>query len=178
MRRILPEVTSLSSKVELVLLVGHRENSGHNLTSETTAYKFENMLRHEIRATPADRLAEERDPLRVLVFAKHYGWRTEEPFEIDDSPKLTFALLRSTRWETATAPSGSVTGVLSPALGPETLVDLYGDKEALETRITHLRAAFDTLKPWLETRRIPIDEAERLLELADRYLSGSRPDAD
>ena len=177
-RRILPEVTSLSSKVELVLLVGHRENSGHNLTSETAAYKFENMLRHEIRAAPADRLAEERDPLRVLVFAKHYGWRTEEPFEIDDSPKLTFALLRSIRWETATASSGSVTAVLSPALGPETLVDLYGGKEALEKRITDLRAAFDTLKPWLETRRIPIDEAERLLELADRYLSGSRPDAD
>ena len=177
-RRILPQVTSLSSKVELVLLAGHREKSEHKPVSETVAYEFENMLRHDIRAAPADGLAEERDPLRVLVFAKHYGWPTDEPFEIDDSPKLTFALLRTTHWETATASSGAVTVVLSPALGPETLVDLYGDKEVLETRINDLRAAFDTLKPWLETRRIPIDEAERLLELADRYLSGSRPDAD
>ena len=177
-RRILPQVTSLSSKVELVLLVGHREKSGHKLVSETVAYEFENMLRHEIRVAPADGLAEERNPLRVLVFAKHYGWPTEEPFEIDDSPKLTFALLRSTRWEAETASSGALTVTLSPALGPETLVELYGDQEVLEARISDLKAGFDTLKPWLKTRRIPLDEAEQLLDLADRYLSSSRPDTD
>ena len=177
-RRILPEVTSLSSKVELVLLVGHREKSGHKLVSETVAYEFENMLRHEIRATPADGLAEERDPLRVLVFAKHYGWPTNEPFEIDDSHELTFALLRATRWEAATASSGALTVTLSPALGPETLAELYGGKEVLETRINNLKAGFDTLKPWIETRRIPLDEAEQLIELAESYLSGWRPDAD
>ena len=177
-RHILPEAKSFSSKVELVLLVGHRENSGYKLVSETVAYEFENMLRYEIRAAPADVLAEERDPLRVLVFAKHYGSPTVEPFEIDASPKLTFALLRSTRWEAATASSGALTVVLSPALGPETLVDLYGDKEVLKTRINDLKAGFDTLKPWLDTRRIPLDEAEKLLDLADRYLSGPRPDTD
>ena len=136
------------------------------------------MLRHEIRAAPADGLAEERDPLRVLVFAKHYGWPTNEPFEIDDSHELTFALLRATRWEAATASSGALTVTLSPALGPETLAELYGGKEVLETRINNLKAGFDTLKPWIETRRIPLDEAEQLIELAERYLSGGRPDAD
>ena len=178
-RRILPQVTSLSSKVELVLLVGHREKSEHKLVSEAVAYEFENRLRHEIRVAPADGLAEERDPLRVLVFAKHCGWPTEEPFEIDDSPKLTFALLRSTRWEAATASSDALSVALSPpALGPETLLELYGGEEVLETRINNLKAEFDTLKPWIETRRIPLDEAEQLLDLADRYLSGLHPDAD
>ena len=175
-RRILPQVTSLSSKVELVLQVGHRKKSGHKLASETAAKEFEKMLRNEIRAAPADDLAKERDPLRVLVFAKHYGGPSEDPFDIDDSPKLTFALLRSTRWEAATASSGGLTVTLSPALGPETLVKLYGGKDALETRINDLKAGFDTLKPWLETRRITLDEAEHLLELADRYLSGGRPE--
>ena len=177
-RRALPEVTSLSSKVELVLQVGHWEDSGHKLVSETTANEFETMLRNEIRAATADDLAEEREPLRVLVFAKHYGGPSEDPFDIDDSPKLTFALLRSTRWEAATASSGGLTVTLSPALGPETLVELYGGKDALETRINDLKAGFDTLKPWLETRRITLDEAEHLLGLADRYLSGWRPEAD
>ena len=116
--------------------------------------------------------------MRVLVFAKHYGWPTVEPFEIDDSPKLTFALLRSTRWEATTASSGALTVTLSPALGPETLVELYGDQEVLEARISDLKAGFDNLKSWLEPRRIPIDEAEQLLDLADRYLSSSRPDTD
>ena len=177
-RRILPQVTSLSSKVELVLQVGHREKSGHKLVSEMAAYEFENRLRQEIRAASADGLAKERDPLRVLVFAKHYGWPTDEPFEIDVSPKLTLALVRSTHWEAATASSGSLTVTLSPALGPEALVELYGGKDALETRINDLNAGFDTLKPWLESRRIPLDEAEQSLELAERYLSDERPEED
>ena len=74
--------------------------------------------------------------------------------------------------------SGSLTITLLPALGPEALVDLYGGKEALETRINDLKARFESLKPWIETRRIPLDEAEQLLDLADRYLSSSRPDTD
>ena len=177
-RRILPQVTSLSSKVVLVLLVGHRENSGRKLVTEPAADEFETMVRNEIRAASADYLANERDPSLVLVFAKHYGWPTNEPFEIDDSHELTFALLRATRWEAATASSGALTVTLSPALGPETLAELYGGKEVLETRINNLKAGFDTLKPWIETRRIPLDEAEQLIELAERYLSGWRPDAD
>lgn len=42
------------------------------------------MLRNEIRAASA----EERDPSRVLVFAKHCGDPTQESFELDGSPKL------------------------------------------------------------------------------------------
>ena len=113
-RRILSEVTSLSSKVELVLQVGHRKDSGRKLVSETAANEFETMLRNEIRAASADDLAEEREPLRVLVFGKHCGGPWEDPFENDDSPKLTFALLRSIRWEAATASSGSLAVTLSP----------------------------------------------------------------
>ena len=60
------------------------------------------MLRNEIRAASADDLAEERDPSRVLVIAKHYGRPSEEPFDIDDAPELTFALLRSVRGEMET----------------------------------------------------------------------------
>ena len=72
-RRILSEVTSLSSKVELALLVGHGEDSGHKLVSEAAAKEFETMLRNEIRAASADDLAEEREPSIVLAFAKQHG---------------------------------------------------------------------------------------------------------
>ena len=177
-RRILPQLTSLSSKVELVLQVGHRENSGHKLVSETTANEFETMLRDEIRAASADDLAEEREPLRVLVFAKHYGGPSEDPFDIDDSPRLTFSLLRSTRWEAATTSSGGLTVTLSPALSPKTLIELYDGKDTLEARINDLKAGFDTVKPWFDARGVPLDEAEQLLELAERYLSGWRPETE
>ena len=177
-RHILPQLTSLSSKVELVLQVGHRKNSGHKLVSETAVYEFENILRHKIRATSADELANERDPSRILVFGKDYGWPTEEPFEIDISPQLTFSLLRSVRGEMQTGSIGSRAVSRSAVLDWDRLIDLYGSKEVLETRINELKSGFDTLKPWIEARRIPLDEAEQLLELAERYLSGWRPEAD
>ena len=177
-RRILPEVTSLSSKVELVLLVGHREDSGHELVSKTAAKEFETMLRNEIRAAPADDLAEEREPSRVLVFAKHYGGPSEEPFDIDDSPELTFALLRSVRGKVESGSWGGRAVRRTAVLNWERLIDLYGSKEVLKTRVNDLKAGFDTLKPWIETRRIPLDEAEQLLDLAGQYLSGWRPEAD
>ena len=177
-RRILPEVISLSSKVELVLQIGHREQSGHKLVSVTAAGEFETMLRNEIRAAATDDLAQERDPSRVLVFARHYGGPSEEPLDIDDSPKLTFGLLRSVRGEMETASLGSRAVRRTPVLNWERLIDLYGGGEVLETRINDLKARFEMLKPWITSRRIPLDDAEHLLELADKYLSGWRPEAD
>ena len=176
--RILPEVKSISSEVELVLQVGHREKSGHRLVSETAANEFEKMLRNEITAASADDLAEERDSSRVLVFAKHYGRPTEESFDIGDSPKLTFALLRSVRGEMATGSLGSPAIRHSAVLDWERLIDLYGGEEVLEARINDLIARFESLKPWLQARQISLDEAKNLLALAGRYLSGWRPEAD
>ena len=167
--RILPEVTSFSSKVELVLQIGHREVPGHKLVSETAANELETMLRNEIRAASAADLAEERDPLPVLILAKHYGDPPEEPLELGDCPRLTFALLRSARVETRTG-SGPVRR--SAKLDWECLIDLYDGEEVLKTRLNDLKARFESLEPWLETRRIPLDDAKNLLELADRYLSG------
>ena len=175
-RRILPEVTSLSSKVELVLQTGHREQSGHKLVSVTVASEFETMLRNEIRVATIDDLVQERDPSRVLVFARHYGDPSEEPFDIDDSPKLTFALLQSVRGEMETASLSSRAVRRTPVLNWERLIDLYGGGEVLESRINDLKVRFEIVKPWIKSRGIPLDDAEHLLELADKYLSGWRPE--
>ena len=165
--RILPKVTSLSSKVELVLQVGYREKSGHKLVSEKAASEFETMLQNTIRGTSADDLAEEREPLRVLVFARNYGGLSEEVFDVDESSKLTFALLRSVRG-----------GVVTDMIKWQRLIDLYGSAEVLANRINDLKVQFESLKPWFETCGIPLDEAERLLDFADTYLSSWGADAD
>ena len=134
-RRILPEVTSLSAKVELVLQIGHREKSSHKLVSVTTARELETMLRNEIRAATTDELALERDPSRILEFAKHHAGPSEKPFDMDDSPELTFALLRSVRGQMETLSVDSRVVHRIPVLNWERLIDLYGDTEVLETRI-------------------------------------------
>lgn len=171
-RRILPELTSFSSKVALVRLVGQQDSARRRLVAEAAASEFETMLRNEIRAASASDFAEERDPLPVLYFAKENGGPPEEPLEIGDCPRLTFALLRSARQLTET---GSRPVRRSVKLDWNCLIDLYGGEEVLKTRINVLKARFESLKPWIEGRGIPLEEAETLLELADRNLSGAKP---
>ena len=176
-RRILPDVRSLTSKLELVLQIGYREASGHKLVSESAAVEFETMLQKEIRAGSAACLADERDPSRLLVFAKHYIGPTEEPLEVDDSPKLTFALLRAVRGATVTGSLDSRAVRSSPVLNWTRLIDLYGGEEELETRINDMKARFEVLKPWIQGRGIPLEEAERLLEFANEYLRQRPPES-
>ena len=173
-RRILPELTSFSAKVGLMQRVGQQDSAHRRLVSEAAANEFETTLRNEIRTASASDLAEERDPLSVLEFAKEHGGPPEEPLELGGCPRLTFALLRSARQETET---GSRPVQRSVKLDWKCLIDLYGGEEVLKTRIKLLKAQFESLKPWLEDRGIPFDEAQTLLELADRYLTGWRPEA-
>ena len=175
-RRILPKVTGISSKLELVLQVGHRENSGHRLISEEPAAKFETMLREEIRAASVDVLAEERNLARLYWFARASTDPSEDTLDIKNSPKLTFALLRSVRSEMTTAPAGSRAVDRTPVLNWDLLTNLYGDEATLEQRIRSLNARFEDLKPWIESRGISLDDAKSLLELANKYLRGCRPD--
>ena len=135
------------------------------------------MLQKEIRAASADDLAEERDPSRLLVFAKHYIGPTEEPLDVDDSPRLTFALLRAIRGASVTGSLDSRAVRSSPVLNWNCLIDLYDSEEVLETRSNDLKAQFEVLKPWLQGRRTPLDEAERLLEFANEYLRQWRPES-
>ena len=174
-RRILPELKSLSSKVGLVRQISQQDDNDRGLVSAKAENDLETMLRNEIRAASDADLAAERALSQVLYFAKPTGRTPEEPLELGDSPELTFALLRSARAETAT---GSSPVRRSAKLDWERLIELCGGEEVLKTRINYLTARFDALKPWLKAHRIPLDEAEQLLDLADQYLSGLRPDAD
>ena len=174
-RRILPELTSFSSKVGLIKRVRQQGSAHRSLVSEAVANEFETMLRNDVRVASANDLAEERDPLSVLYFAKGHGGPPEEPLEIGDCPRLTFALLRSARQGTET---GSRPVRRSVELDWNCLIDLYGGEDVLKTRINVLKARFESLKPGIEGRGIPLAEAGTLLELADRYLTGWRPEAD
>ena len=171
-RRILPQVTSLSAKVELILLIGYRKDTGQKLVSETAADEFSTTLRGEIRSASADDLAQEHRLWRVLYFAKDTAEASEEPLDIDASPEFTFALLRSVCGETITGSLGSRSVSRSPTLNWNVLIDLYGGEEMLKTQIESLNAQFDDLKAWLKSRAISPDDAERLLKLANEYARG------
>ena len=161
-RAILPQVTTLSAKEELITIVGYRENAGHRLISESAASKFEQDWRGEVRSATVDALAEEGDLFRILLLAKRDADPAEPLFEIPDSPRVTLALLQSARSEVRSQAMGSRAVRRSPRLAWNVLVELYGNEDTLRERIQRLKA----------TQPEGVDE---LLDLADKYLGGWRP---
>ena len=159
----LPELRSLSSKLELINIVGYQERVGHKLLSEQMASEFEKAWCEEVRSASVDTLAREHELLRILLSMKRNVGLSENQFEIDSSPKLTLALLRAAYDEIRTQAEGSRAVQRTPRLVWDTLIELYGDEATLGERIESLKIA-------------KLNGADDLLELADKYLSGWRDD--
>ena len=161
-RRILPQLTKLSVKRELITLVGHREGQGHKLVSESVAQRFEEAWRGEVRAATENSLAAENDLLRTMIIAKRDSGPTDPPINCPVSPSVTLALLRSARSEVRSQELGSRSVRWSPRLQWGLLVELYGSEDTLRKRIEELKIT--------QPRG-----AGDILELAERYLGGWRP---
>jgi hypothetical protein len=153
---------SLSSKQELIRLVGHRENVGHKLVREDSAAEFEKTWRSEVRASPAAKLVQERDLGAVLFVAMHEADASEGTLTVPNAPDMTLALLRSARKEALSQTFGSRAVRRTPRLDWDGLTKIYGDESTLRQRIEELKA-------------IQPEGVGDLLDLADEYLSGWRP---
>lgn len=164
-RQILPELKSLSSKRELIRVVGYREGAGHKLVSETAAVEFEKAWRDEVRLASVSDLTKDRDVLRVLLLVKREADPAEGPLNVDNSSDLTLALLRAARSEIISQSIGSRAVRRAPRLEWDALIELYGDESTLKERIEALKAT-------------PPEGTADLLELASKYLSGWRPGRD
>jgi KAP family P-loop domain len=162
LQEILPQLSRLSAKNQLITIVGYREGAGHKLVSESAARQFEESWRVEVRSAPEDALAEESDLLRVLLAAKRDAGSTEPPLEIPDSPRVTLALLKSARSDVRSQAMGSRAVHRSPRLVWDALIELLGNEDTLRERINRLR----TTQP---------DGNSELFDLADKYLGGWRP---
>lgn len=159
--QILPELKSLSSKLALIDMVGHRRDVCHKLVSKEMSLEFEKAWREEVRSASVDALVDEHELLWVFLYTKQTADPSEGPFHIDSSPKLTLALLRAARSETLSQSVGSWAVQRSPRLAWDELVGLYGDEAKLKERIKNLKVA-------------KLDGSDELLELAGKYLDGYR----
>ena len=163
---ILPELTSFSSKMGLV----------HRLESQTGLDEFKRMLRDEIRSASVDDLARDRNLAEVFEFARNNLDPLENSFDINDSPKLTFALLRSVQTEGSRGLLGNRAVHRSTGLQWDRLIGIYNTEAALRERIDSLTQQFENLQPWVEENlKMSLDDAESLLDLAKKYASGEHP---
>ncbi|MET0557511.1 MAG: hypothetical protein ABW065_02400 [Solirubrobacterales bacterium] len=161
MRRILPEVATLSAKWELISQVGYREGAGHKLASEDVAAALEADWRAEVRSASPGSLARDHDLIRVLVFAKREAAEDEDRLVVHPNPAVTLAALRGARSDARSQYWGTRSVQVEPRLSWDTLVDLYGSEDTLLTRIKELRAS-------------DIEVETELLGLVQKYIDGWR----
>jgi len=161
-REILPHVTSLSAKLELITDVGYREGAGHKLVSEAAAKSLEKEWRAAVRASSADQLARESELLRTLLLTKRDAEPDEPALTVPDSVAVTHALLKSARSEIRSQSMGSRAVRRKPRLAWDALIEVCGNEIGLRQRIEALRTSG------------PHNIGD-LLELADKYLAGWRP---
>ena len=165
-RRVLPELTSLYSKTELIHLVGHREGDG--LISKQTEAEFNKALFYHAQSMSIDDLAQEKGLAETLKFIKNSG----RPVAIADSPKITFALLRSSRHRIASSDRGRPLQGLNWGV----LVELYGTEDILIAQVDSLNKQLKDkdFKQWLEGQEISVPDAEAIIKLAQEYRDGRR----
>ena len=175
LKSILPELTSLSAKVTLIDRIGHRPKLGYKLVSKIEAAQYEEVLSTEIQASPPDALAEERNLVLVLSFARQRALESDQSFTLPNSPRLTFALLQDCQTvhsgptlDSPTRPRQSF------GLSWEKLSKLHGTDARLQQQISDLASHFDELRPWLAARMNSIEDAETLFQRANKHLSQLR----
>lgn len=161
MKQILPEVTTLSAKFELISQVGYREGAGHKLVSEDAAAAFEAEWRSEVRNASPALLARDHDLVRVLLFAKREAAEGEEDLVIPADPEVTLAVLKGARSEARSQYLGTRSVQREFRLSWDILVDLYGNESNLLARIEELKAS-------------DIEVEADLLELVQKYIDGWR----
>jgi KAP family P-loop domain len=165
---------SLAGKGELTRLVGHRENAGHRLVSAEAAERLEGKLREAIITAPPEELATEHNILELMSFAgealaeKARPQAEERLRERIHDPTVAAALLRDAVREAYPQPVGIAQRAPEERLDWDALVSLYGSEQ-------EVRDVLDTLvKPKLE--KAQDDRLSRAVGLAERYLTGSRPE--
>lgn len=157
-------LTNLSAKRMLLLIVGHRENSGHKLISVSEEKLLEDRWRTEVKSSTVESLSRERDLLDIVLDEAERGQPGDQKFDLPSTPALNYQLLKSA-WFEAKSQSSS---------------------ERFVRRVPQLRwrslqratEGLDHLKLRIADARLVAESAGPIMELVDRHLSGWDPTDD
>jgi len=161
-KSVLPKIKSLSTKIDLIVQVGHLEGGGHKFVSEEVAKELESNWRNEVRKATPKALAKEKDLFRLLFAVKKHSTENEPTLKLPDTPILTHAIIKNALGYTRSQTAGSRAIRQSPRLQWDNLIEFFGGQEELEARINKLRLS-------------KIKKDNELISLVDKYLSGWRP---
>ena len=169
MREILTKVHSLSSKMALIEHVSYASETQNKFIPKVAVKDFKEFLCEQIRSASSDDIAEEYESARLVHFVKFECEQSSHLYTIEDSPKLTYSLLRSSQNQASGMPPW-YDGVPESRISWDFLSKLYGDEKMLIACIMTLDVEFENLIPWFKQHGIPLDEARQTLALARKYV--------
>jgi hypothetical protein len=165
-KEILPRVEMLSSRLELIHMVGHREHVGHKLASEGGSEVFEDILSSRLQQAVAADLRKDPGLLRLLLWMRERPEREQGSMpSLFADPMLNLAVLLQAYGEARIQAFDSRTVTREPRLGWEALEGVYGSEEALRRAIESAQTDAGDSEP-----------AAEVLTLARKYLEGWRPE--
>lgn len=157
---ILESVETYSSQLDLIHSVGYRENAGPKLVGEAFAAQLQAEFVERLQGTPPSAPPREWDAWRIYDTVQTETG--EVPLGPSDDPVLLLAVLRSLQSTARSQSSNSRQVVYEDRLAWELLIQVFGSESALGEAVESIRATLGD---------------DETLQLADKYLSGWRPDA-
>ncbi len=170
-KMVMPRVDSLSARLDLATMVGHREGIGRGLVSEEEARNLEEHILTALEHADPDSLARERDLVRLLLGAREIDQARGEALSarLAEKDSVFLAVLRSSLKESHSFTLGDVVSRVEHGLMWDTMFKLFGE-DVVKRRVEELARARDG-------GRISPDERTNLaLDTAKRYAAGWRPD--
>lgn len=163
-RRILPEIETLSGRLVLLNIVGHEENLGHRLVDPEASSELESALRGQVRAATPNDLSSEMRLFRLLAWTKKTAEVTEPQLKLTTDAPFACALLESATTEELSQGMGTRAVRREKRLIWEPLCDLAGGEETIQKMVEACR----------QSKAGP--SLAEVLDLTERYLSGWRPE--
>lgn len=160
----IPRLDTLSSRLELVRLVGHAEGSGHKLVSVEAAQRLEAELAEAVDSASPAELAKEWDLLRLLLRTHPQNPDGEPMLSTTDDPELNKQVLVHARTDARSRSMGNRAVRTEARLAWDALTKVYGDEEQLRRVVESLEGQAKEGTHLAET-----------VALAKRYVGGWRP---
>lgn len=158
--QILEGIETYSSQLNLIHSVGYREGAGHKLVSEAFAKRIQTEFVERVKkASPAEP-TREWDAWRIYDAVQTHTGTT--PLNPSDDPILIRAVLRSLKSTARSQSMGSRKVKTEDRLAWDLLVQVFGSEVAVKMSVSNVRNALGD---------------DKVLQLADNYLSGWRPES-
>jgi hypothetical protein len=168
-RAVLPEIRSLSARLILLMVAGHRKDIGNGLVAVDVATELENTLRNELIALPADAFAKELRTVRLADLLAETADGRSALHDLAEDNRVMLSLFVGSVGEVRGQAMGAAAVQVTKTLAWDRL-GIYFGEEMLIRRTAELLVA-------VNDNGIEISDEEReALGLAADYATGNRPE--